>query len=140
MVAIARLPGHALETTERHVHLSDRSVSDAAERVSVRTGAALAGSGDSPMPTVDLTPRRAGTAGPVQGHLFLFDRGLPSFCLRIHPSVSKVWIVQVRIEGRTRRIVITRLRKMPLAEARAPPAGPGPAPCGPTGCWKSCAP
>ena len=46
MVTIARLLGHALvETTERYVHLSDRSVADAADRVSGRIGAALAGSG-----------------------------------------------------------------------------------------------
>ena len=48
MVTLARLPGHALvETTERYVHLSDRSVSDAAERVSNRIQAALAGTGGS---------------------------------------------------------------------------------------------
>ena len=36
--------GHALvETTERYVHLSDRSVTDAADRVSNRIHAALAG-------------------------------------------------------------------------------------------------
>ncbi|MDE0002343.1 MAG: site-specific integrase, partial [Rhodospirillaceae bacterium] len=46
MVTIAKLLGHALvETTERYVHLSDRSVAEAADRVSGRIGAALAGSG-----------------------------------------------------------------------------------------------
>ena len=44
MVTIAKLLGHALvETTERYVHLSDRSVTDAADRVSNRIHAALAG-------------------------------------------------------------------------------------------------
>ena len=44
MVTIAKLLGHALvETTERYVHLSDQSVSDAADRVSNRIHAALAG-------------------------------------------------------------------------------------------------
>ena len=44
MVTIAKLLGHALvETTERYVHLSDRSVIEAADRVSNRIGAALAG-------------------------------------------------------------------------------------------------
>ena len=44
MVTIAKLLGHALvETTERYVHLSDRSVADAADRVSSRINAALAG-------------------------------------------------------------------------------------------------
>jgi len=47
MVTIAKLLGHALvETTERYVHLSDRSVADAADRVSNRIHAALAGSGE----------------------------------------------------------------------------------------------
>ena len=46
MTTIARLLGHALvETTERYVHLSDRSVTDAADRVSNRIHAALAGRG-----------------------------------------------------------------------------------------------
>ena len=46
MVTVAKLLGHALvETTERYVHLSDRSVADAADRVSNRIHAALAGSG-----------------------------------------------------------------------------------------------
>ena len=44
MVTIAKLLGHALvETTERYVHLSDQSVSEAADRVSARLSAALAG-------------------------------------------------------------------------------------------------
>ena len=47
MVTIAKLLGHALvETTERYVHLSDRSVADAADRVSNRIQAALAGRED----------------------------------------------------------------------------------------------
>ena len=42
MVTIARLLGHALvETTERYVHLSNQSVSAAADRVSHRIHAAL---------------------------------------------------------------------------------------------------
>ena len=46
MVTIAKLLGHALvETTELYVHLSDRSVAEAADRVSGRINAALAGSG-----------------------------------------------------------------------------------------------
>ena len=44
MVTIAKLLGHALvETTERYVHLSDQSVTEAADRVSARLSAALAG-------------------------------------------------------------------------------------------------
>ena len=46
MVTIAKLLGHALvETTERYAHLSDQSVSEAADRVSGRIRAALAGRG-----------------------------------------------------------------------------------------------
>ncbi len=46
MVTIAKLLGHALvETTERYTHLSDQTVSDAADRVSGRIHAALTGRG-----------------------------------------------------------------------------------------------
>ena len=44
MVTVAKLLGHALvETTERYTHLFGQSVSDAADRVSNRILAALAG-------------------------------------------------------------------------------------------------
>ena len=47
MVTVAKLLGHALvETTERYTHLSDQSVADAADRVSNRIDAALAGRGE----------------------------------------------------------------------------------------------
>ncbi len=70
------------------------------------------------MPRVDLTAKlaRASRAGPKD--TILFDKALPGFGLRIHPSGSKVWIVQARIEGRSRRIVIARHGEMELAEAR----------------------
>ena len=125
MVTIAKLLGHALvETTERYVHLSDQSVADAADRVSNRIHAALAGRGEGcakeepAMPTVDLTPRLARQSKPQAKDTFLFDKSLPGFGLRIHPSGRKVWIVQARIEGRSRRIVIARHGEMELAEAR----------------------
>ena len=70
------------------------------------------------MPTVDLTPRLARQSKPGPKDTFLFDRALPGFGLRIHPSGRKVWIVQARIEGRSRRIVIARHGEMKLAEAR----------------------
>ena len=70
------------------------------------------------MPTVDLTPRLARQSKPGPKDTILFDKALPGFGLRIHPSGRKVWIVQARIEGRSRRMVIARHGEMTLAEAR----------------------
>ena len=70
------------------------------------------------MPRVDLTPRLARESRAGDRETFLFDRSLPGFGLRVHPSGRKVWIVQARIEGRSRRIVIARHGEMELAEAR----------------------
>ena len=70
------------------------------------------------MPTVDLTARLARDSRPAENDTILFDKALPGFGLRIHPSGRKVWIVQARIEGRSRRIVIARHGEMDLAEAR----------------------
>ena len=63
MVTIAKLLGHALvETTERYVHLSDRSVTDAADRVSNRIHAALAGKEEGSGPA--SRAERPAQAGP----------------------------------------------------------------------------
>ena len=70
------------------------------------------------MPTIDLTLQLARNSRPAQRDLFLFDQDLPGFGLRIHPSGRKVWIVQARIEGRTRRMVIARHDEMALPQAR----------------------
>ena len=70
------------------------------------------------MPTIDLTPRLARERKPTDKDTILFDRATPGFGLRIHPSGRKVYIVQVRIEGRSRRIVIARHGEMELHEAR----------------------
>ena len=70
------------------------------------------------MPTVDLTARLARESKPAEKDTILFDKALPGFGLRIHPSGRKVWIVQARIERRSRRIVIARHGEMELAEAR----------------------
>ena len=70
------------------------------------------------MPRVDLTPRLARESESSTRDTILFDKTLPGFGLRIHPSGRKVWIVQARIEGRSRRIVIARHGEMTLAEAR----------------------
>ena len=70
------------------------------------------------MPTVDLTPLLARETKPCGKDTILFDRSLPGFGLRIHPSGRKVYVVQARIEGRSRRIVIARHGEMELAEAR----------------------
>ena len=70
------------------------------------------------MPVVDLTARRARASKPTAKDTILFDRAVPGFGLRIHPSGRKVWIVQARIEGRSSRIVLARHGEMELAEAR----------------------
>jgi len=70
------------------------------------------------MPRVDLTAKLVRDSQPGPKDAILFDRALPGFGLRIHPSGRKVWIVQARIEGRSRRIVIARFGEMQLAEAR----------------------
>ena len=70
------------------------------------------------MPTVDLTPRLARESRPGDRETILFDKCLPGFGLRIHGSGRKVYIVQARIEGRSRRIVIARHGEMELHEAR----------------------
>ena len=70
------------------------------------------------MPRVDLTRRLARESRPGGKDTILFDKTLPGFGLRVHPSGRKVWIVQARIEGRSRRIVIARHGEMTLAEAR----------------------
>ena len=70
------------------------------------------------MPTVDLTPRLARESASNGRDTILFDRALPGFGLRIHPSGRKVWIVQARIEGRSRRLRIARHGEIDLAQAR----------------------
>ena len=70
------------------------------------------------MPRVDLTAKLARDSEAGEKDTILFDKALPGFGLRIHPSGRKVWIVQARIEGRSRRIVIAGFGEMPLAEAR----------------------
>ncbi len=70
------------------------------------------------MPTVDLTARLARETKPADRDLFLFDRALPGFGLRVHRSGAKAWIVQTRIEGKTRRLRIARYGELELAEAR----------------------
>ena len=70
------------------------------------------------MSAFDLTPRLAREATSNGKDTILFDRALPGFGLRIHPSGRKVWIVQARIEGRSRRLRIARHGEMELAQAR----------------------
>ena len=70
------------------------------------------------MPTVDLTPRLGRESKPGDKDTILFDKTLPGFGLRVHPSGRKVYIVQARIDGRSRRIVVARHGEMKLAEAR----------------------
>ncbi len=70
------------------------------------------------MPTVDLTARLARDSKAGGKDIILFDKSVPGFGLRIHPSGRKVWIVQARIDGRSRRVVVARYGAMRLAQAR----------------------
>ena len=70
------------------------------------------------MSTLNLTPRLARESTSNGKDTILFDKALPGFGLRIHPSGRKVRIVQARIEGRSRRIFIARQGEMKLSEAR----------------------
>ena len=72
------------------------------------------------MSTFDLTPRLARESKSNGKDTILFDKAVTGFGLRIHPLGRKIWIVQARIEGRSRRIVIARHGEMELAEARRP--------------------
>ena len=70
------------------------------------------------MSAFDLTPRLARESKSNGKDTILFDKAVTGFGLRIHPSGRKVWIVQARIEGRSRRIVVARHGETELAEAR----------------------
>lgn len=70
------------------------------------------------MPRVDLTPRLARDCAAGPRETILFDRGQPGFGLRVHPSGRKVYVLQARIKGRTRRFVVARHGEVELAEAR----------------------
>ncbi len=70
------------------------------------------------MPRVELTARLARETKAGKKDTILFDKSLPGFGLRIHPSGRKVWIVQARTQGRSRRLVIARYGEMKLAGAR----------------------
>ncbi len=70
------------------------------------------------MSAFDLTPRLVRESKSNGKDTILFDKSLTGFGLRVHPSGRKVYIVQARIEGRSRRIAIARYGEMELAEAR----------------------
>ena len=56
------------------------------------------------MPAVDLTPCLVRESKAQDRDTFLFDGSLPGFGRCIHPSGRKVWMVQARNEGRSRRL------------------------------------
>ena len=70
------------------------------------------------MPRVNLTARLARETQPQTKDTIIFDKLLRGFGLRIHPSGRKVWILQARMEGRSRRIFIANYTEMRLTEAR----------------------
>ena len=60
-----------------------------------------------PSPNKLVLSRRAVDALPVAGREALFwDRDLTGFGVRVHPSASKVYMVQTRAQGKTRRVTI----------------------------------
>ena len=70
------------------------------------------------MPPVDLTASLALRSKPGEKESILFDRAVPGFGLRIHPSGRKVYIIQTRIEGQIRRMVIGKHGEMDFRTAR----------------------
>ena len=70
------------------------------------------------MSAFDLTARLVRESKSNGKDTILFDKALTGFGLRIQPSGRKVYIVQARIEGRSRRIAIGRHGEMELAQAR----------------------
>ena len=58
------------------------------------------------MPAVGLTPCLARESKVQDRDTLLFDRSLPGFGRCIHPSGRKVWMVQTRIKGRSRRLYL----------------------------------
>ena len=62
-----------------------------------------------PSPNKLVLSRRAVDTLPVAGREALFwDRDLTGFGVRVHPSGSKVYMVQTRAKGKTRRVTIGR--------------------------------
>ena len=62
-----------------------------------------------PGPNKLVLSRRAVDALPVAGREALFwDRDFTDFGVRVHPSGSKVYMVQTRARGKTRRVTIGR--------------------------------
>ena len=62
-----------------------------------------------PSPNKLVLSRRAVDALPVAEREALFwDRDLTGFGVRVHPSGSKVYMVQTRARGKTRRVTIGR--------------------------------
>jgi len=64
------------------------------------------------MSAFDLTARLVRESKSNGKDTILFDKSLTGFGLRIHPSGRKVYIVQARIDRRSRRIVIARYGEM----------------------------
>ena len=77
------------------------------------------------MPTVDLTPRLARESRPGDKDTILFDRSLPGFGLRIHPSGRKVYIVQARILAYHLPAKIEHCAAVPSSEHQQPDRGDG---------------
>ena len=73
------------------------------------------------MPAITISKRTVDAAQPAAGDLFMWDRGLPGFGLKVTPAGGRVYIVQYRIGGRgtpTRRVTIGRHGAWTPEEAR----------------------
>jgi len=110
---------HVPSRYTRHAGNPPLSVNGSTPAPRKRTRTSRSPARASPMPhRYPSVQRLARESEPPGKDTILFDQKLPGFGLRIHPSGQKVWIVQTRIEGRGRRIVIARYGEMKLAEAR----------------------
>ena len=55
---------------------------------------------------------------PTDKDTVFWDRALPGFGVRVYPSGSKVYVVQTRAGGRSRRITVGRHGVLPAGRAR----------------------
>ena len=67
---------------------------------------------------IRLTKRAISTAKPKASEYTLWDSALNHFGLRVYPSGVRSFIVQIRVQGRMRKIALGRFPATGIAEAR----------------------